>query len=648
MSLNTEEKVQKEPQPVGANIPSQVIPQQNLIEQKNIQDQIKQPLSPKLDEESLIFKKFNSTTYKENISNLNHNNQIQKQNSDNFLHTVNGFNPMNHVPPKYDIYGYLKPINKRREDMSILAHKDTIKIPWCEINSNLSGAMTQTELIAKRKKEKIPDISYDLDKDGYVGGRDFVIAKRYDADNDGKLNEQEKKAAYEGILNKIEENYVWNIDKLGGVMPLRLMQKRGKFIDAEDFLPIRDTYPKHPISYNIPRCATYTELKNLRKEENIKNINEKMSEWDKTHPTRFFNGQIGDLNKQKSSPKFTSITQIKEEKNRNNRIKCGLNPETTDIRNNTVKPPSLEYIYNPKHKTKEEIDNDFHKENYTESKKLSLKKHKTGVERLNEREDEIFANLYSNEERKTYTKIKEQKKKEANEFNIKTFSKQTIGVHGHDLPKFADNEKLKYFWKNKDDYCENPKFKSHREYIESIKYFKPPGEDLYLNEHRDEDPKWVDPFKKEHFPLEKGKEKEIITDLNKINIFEGFDPKIVKKFEYDPKRKHVYRWTTLVNQFAPNKFKKGRFFDSLPEDKENKSEDKETFAGFKGFTSNYMKNIIDKDNNKIIKNKDNNVMPNENVKPMKDLLFQKFSASAKDQNKINPFNKNSIARTKGF
>ena len=635
MSLEATEKDQINHQPVGANIPKQIIPQQNIIEQKTTLNQIEQPL-PKIKSED--------TKNKEEA--VNQNKEITKKNS-KLLNTINGFNPMNHVPPKYDIYGYLKPIDKRREDMSILSNKDNIKIPWCEKNSNVSGAMTRTELIAKRKKEKIPDISYDLDQDGYVGGRDYVIAKRYDIDNDGKLNEQEKKAAYEGIKNKIEENYVWNIDKLGGVRPLRLLQKRGKFIDAEDFLPITDTYPKHPITEIIPHCATFTELKKIRKQENIKNINDKMVEWEKTHPTRFYSGQLeGDSNKSKNPPKFTSVTQIKEEKDRNNRIKCGLNPETTDNRNNTINPPSLEYIYNPKHKTKGEIEEDFHKENFSESKKLSLKKHKSDVERLNEREDEIFANLYSTEERKTYTKIKEKSRKDANEYNIKTFSKQTLGVHGHDLPKFSENEKLKYFWKNKDDYCENPKFQSQREYLESIKYFKPPGEDLYLNEHRDEDPKWIDPFKKEHHPIPKKQEKEIITDLNRINIFNGFDPTIVKNFEYDPRHKHVYRWTSLVNQFAPNKFKKGRFFDSLPVDKGDKGDEKELFTNYKGFMSNYMKNMMNKENNKATKNKEN-ATQNENTKPVKDLLYQKFSAN-KDQNKSNSVNKNISARTKGF
>ena len=36
----------------------------------------------------------------------------------------NGFNPKNHIPPKYDIYGYLRPFEKRKEDMAILEEKD--------------------------------------------------------------------------------------------------------------------------------------------------------------------------------------------------------------------------------------------------------------------------------------------------------------------------------------------------------------------------------------------------------------------------------------------------------------------------------------------------------------------------------------------
>lgn len=38
----------------------------------------------------------------------------------------------------------------------------------------------------------MPHISYDLDGDGYVDGRDLVLAKHFDTDKDGRLNTAEK------------------------------------------------------------------------------------------------------------------------------------------------------------------------------------------------------------------------------------------------------------------------------------------------------------------------------------------------------------------------------------------------------------------------------------------------------------------------
>lgn len=40
--------------------------------------------------------------------------------------------------------------------------------------------MTFTKLKEYRKAEALPDISYDLDGDGLVGGRDYVVARRFD------------------------------------------------------------------------------------------------------------------------------------------------------------------------------------------------------------------------------------------------------------------------------------------------------------------------------------------------------------------------------------------------------------------------------------------------------------------------------------
>ena len=39
---------------------------------------------------------------------------------------------------------------------------------------------TRTKMMDIRKAEILPDISYDLDGDGFVGGRDYVVARRFD------------------------------------------------------------------------------------------------------------------------------------------------------------------------------------------------------------------------------------------------------------------------------------------------------------------------------------------------------------------------------------------------------------------------------------------------------------------------------------
>ena len=554
----------------------------------------------------------------------------------------NGFNPLTHIPPKYDLYGRLRPPEKSNEDIKLLLNKENIRIPWSEKNTNKSGAMTRTELIELRKKEKIPDISYDLDKDGYVGGRDLVIAKRYDIDKDGKLNEQEKKNAYEGLANNVEENYVWNVDNQGGKRSFRLLQKRGKIIDAEDFLPIRETYPVHPINKIIPHCATFTELKKLRKMENIKNIYDKVKLYEKSHPNKLIrNHSCDEIIEEKPEnlhqPEFTSIEQIKKEKNRNDRIKCGLSPNTSDNRN-YKNAPSLNYIYNPKYKTKNELDAAIKNEKFENAKKLINVKHLSDIERLNKREDEIFAKLYNEKEGLTYSKIKEKQRKLINEYNTKHFSNETLGVHGQELPKFSENNKE--FWKLNDGYCENPHYKSQCEYLESIKYYKPPGEDLLLNEHRDEDPKWVDPFKKVHVleAIRKKKEENFSNKIHNINIFKNFDPNNPKPIDYSVKPKHVYRWTTLVDKFSPNKFRNGRFFDSLPPAEEPKEENNIAEQLY----------LLKKSKHKDENEQNKNVISGntqENVKLAKDSLFLRYST--REENKdILP--KNSIVRSQGF
>ena len=61
---------------------------------------------------------------------------------------------------------------------------------------------------------------------------------------------------------------VWNVDGSGPQRSYRIMQKRGVVVDADDFLPIRSTYPEHPMSKIEPSSKTFVELKGKRNASN--------------------------------------------------------------------------------------------------------------------------------------------------------------------------------------------------------------------------------------------------------------------------------------------------------------------------------------------------------------------------------------------
>lgn len=51
-----------------------------------------------------------------------------------------------------------------------------------------------------------------MDGDGYVGGRDLVIAKQFDLDKDGILNTEERNNAMKALEEGFENNFLWGIE----------------------------------------------------------------------------------------------------------------------------------------------------------------------------------------------------------------------------------------------------------------------------------------------------------------------------------------------------------------------------------------------------------------------------------------------------
>jgi hypothetical protein len=110
-----------------------------------------------------------------------------------------------HQPPRIDEFGFNANIKMRLGDdgSNILKSKKHHVPTWWKGENlpNGQNVKTNTELHETRRRAKIPDISFDLDGDGNVGGRDYVISKLFDKDGDGKLNTQERKAADDAVRN---------------------------------------------------------------------------------------------------------------------------------------------------------------------------------------------------------------------------------------------------------------------------------------------------------------------------------------------------------------------------------------------------------------------------------------------------------------
>ena len=95
---------------------------------------------------------------------------------------------------------------------------DSVKLPRHMRSLSLAVVpekMTLTKLKEFRKKEILPDLSYDLDGDGFVGGRDYVIARRFDQGFKNYLTAEEKAKVKEALENDYENGFVWNVEASG-------------------------------------------------------------------------------------------------------------------------------------------------------------------------------------------------------------------------------------------------------------------------------------------------------------------------------------------------------------------------------------------------------------------------------------------------
>lgn len=430
------------------------------------------------------------------------------------------FDPSKHKVPKYDIYGQPKTekVTLNNNEYNNGLYDSDVKIPgnWKGPNPG----KTRTKLNEDRKTEFIPHPSFDLDGDGIVGGRDLVIAKAFDKDKDGKLNDKEKSNALEALKKGYETNYQWGVEVSGPNRSYRVLQKRGKICDADDFSQIKDTYPVHPLTTQQPFHKTLTELKQDRRLKDKVKLEKDKKEWDKKHPSSVSRPYIlSEFFVDK--PKHTSMQQIKNEIKREARRKANLKPEA-DFSVDAKLPPTLKYVETPAAKSKKYLDERRKRANLTDLKNLEVKQGntETGIDRIHRKEECIFRMGHGNN-RKTQDMLVEQRKREMLENNMRVFGNVAIGIHGKELPKY--HKSMAEWWKTRPGFNEKPKESSLLKFKQSMKYWA--NKDNILLHDIQPTPPPLDDFKKIH--VKKARKNQVATSPTKLNKVTKKDPLLI-------------------------------------------------------------------------------------------------------------------------
>ena len=175
---------------------------------------------------------------------------------------------------KYNVGGFPIPRKLGAQGVNSSILKQEISYPkgWAPTKPGQSK-MSRTTLLERRKNEVKADPSYDLTGDGTVGAREFFVARRFDSNKDGVLEEAERQECLQALKEGFEESYLFGIEAGGGtgasqgpgkqVIGERIQQIEGKLIKDGDVSVLHDF--KREIDPR--RIRTLSQLKERRQQE---------------------------------------------------------------------------------------------------------------------------------------------------------------------------------------------------------------------------------------------------------------------------------------------------------------------------------------------------------------------------------------------
>eukprot|EP00927_Polykrikos_kofoidii_P043921 TRINITY_DN38014_c0_g1_i1.p1 TRINITY_DN38014_c0_g1~~TRINITY_DN38014_c0_g1_i1.p1 ORF type:complete len:716 (+),score=125.83 TRINITY_DN38014_c0_g1_i1:139-2148(+) len=173
-----------------------------------------------------------------------------------------------HPVPNMNIYGH-HDLRQPYQDKSHLFEEEINHPRWLGPSP---GIRSRSELQQARIASRVPDPkTYDLDGDGAVGQKDFLAARYFDRDCDGRLTSAERKQADEAIKNGLYSKQIHGLETSTDANNL-VTQKRGVVWTGDNAAEAAQAgYRPHFNASKIPAHSTKTallldraaELKNL-------------------------------------------------------------------------------------------------------------------------------------------------------------------------------------------------------------------------------------------------------------------------------------------------------------------------------------------------------------------------------------------------
>jgi len=303
---------------------------------------------------------------------------------------------------------------------------------------------TRSEMMAARKADQIPDMSYDLDGDGVVDSKDFFFAKLFDKDHNGRLNNDEREKAIKALKDNYQDRFqfragaslIGQYESQGARRPYPTMQKRGKIVTVDSWDELGETYPPHSISHIVPKHKSQTEL-TMDRLGDLKNSAYKLKvKHDERYPY-YVPEQPAHQDNWVENPVISSIGQRARADNEAARVRAGLYPAPTYVNpEKEQKQPGLEWVDNPVFQTRSQVletRKELMKRDLDEQRLRGEETYVPMTVRRAQQEEQEYQFRKGHASNMTKTRLEDYRKKERIEYDMSHF-----GIRHRELPRYSD------------------------------------------------------------------------------------------------------------------------------------------------------------------------------------------------------------------